>query len=131
MRSQPLFHSIVHCSGPLRSSRRLLATTFPAVDDAVGFGASRRALSISSPRIARTLLHSSRYGRTLPTTIRDAPAIPAPDPVCPDLRFVQPPPQQMSWNSPATFPPARTVVLGVTLTICLPELSSFDHHRES
>src|SRR5580704_10777535 len=71
MRSQPLFHSIVHCSGPLRSSRRLLATTFPAVDDAVGFGASRRALSISSPRIARTLLHSSRYGRTLPTTIRE------------------------------------------------------------
>src|SRR5271166_6113025 len=51
--------------------------------------------------------------------IRDAPAIPAPDPVRPGLKFVQPPPQQMSWNSPTTFPPARTVVLGVTLTIQL------------
>src|SRR5271166_3607064 len=51
--------------------------------------------------------------------IRDAPAIPAPDPVRPGLKFVQPPPQQMSWNSPTTFPPARTVVLGVTLTIRL------------
>ncbi len=35
-----------------------------------------------------------------PTTIHDAPAIPEPDPVRPDLKFVEPRPALMSWNSP-------------------------------
>jgi hypothetical protein len=35
----------------------------------------------------------------------------------PDSRFVQSPPPQMSRNPLTTFPPARTEVLGVTLTL--------------
>lgn len=69
---------------------------------------------------ARTLLCSSRCGRTAPTAVHADLAIPAHDSVRPGSRSPQAPPLQLSWNSPTTFPLNLTEVLGVTLTPRLP-----------